>query len=65
MWCPHHIGRDSWVWGEQETLKSSIPPTKWGKNPSPRGAPCREEAGWPVGKMVVVVVVGGGVVESY
>jgi hypothetical protein len=20
MWCPHYIGRDSWVWGEQETL---------------------------------------------
>ena len=20
MWCPHDIGRDSWVWGEQETL---------------------------------------------
>ena len=18
MWCPHDIGRDSWVWGEQE-----------------------------------------------
>ena len=36
-------------------------PTKWGKNPSPRGAPCREETGWPLGKMVVVVVGGGGV----
>ena len=20
MWCPHDIGRDSWVWGEQGTL---------------------------------------------
>ena len=20
MWCPHDIGRDSWVWGEQEAL---------------------------------------------
>ena len=20
MWCPHNIGRDSWVWREQETL---------------------------------------------
>ena len=20
MWCPHDIGRDSWVWGEQEPL---------------------------------------------
>ena len=26
---------------------------------SPRGAPCREEAGWPTGKMVVVAVVVG------
>ena len=21
MWCPHDIGRDSWVWGEQEALE--------------------------------------------
>ena len=21
MWCPHDIGRDSWVWGEQGTLE--------------------------------------------
>ena len=21
MWRPHDIGRDGWVWGEQETLK--------------------------------------------
>ena len=70
MWCPHDIGRDSWVWGEQETLYIRFPPTKWGMKPSPRGAPCREEAGWPMGKMVaaaaaaavVVVVVA---VESY
>ena len=20
MWCPHDVGRDSWVWGEQEAL---------------------------------------------
>ena len=38
-------------------LAKQIPPTKWGKKPSPRGAPCREETGWPLGKMVVVVVV--------
>ena len=56
MWCPHDIGRDSWVWGEQETLYIWIPPTKWGKNPSPRWSPGREKTGWPVGKMVVVVV---------
>ena len=22
MWCPRNIGRDSWVWGELETLWS-------------------------------------------
>jgi len=21
MWCPHGIGRDSWVWGEQGALR--------------------------------------------
>ena len=56
MWCPHGIGRDSWVWGEQETLWSMIPPTKWGMKPSLCGSPCREKTGWPVGEMIVVVV---------
>ena len=42
MWCPHDIGRDIWVWGEQETLCLLIPPTKWGRRPSPGGSPCRE-----------------------
>ena len=40
-----------------DSLDDEFPPTKWGRKPSPRGAPCREEAGWPTGKMVVVVVV--------
>ena len=57
MWCPHDIGRDSWVWGEQETLWSMNSPTKWGMKPSPFGSRCREETGWPSDKMVVVVVV--------
>ena len=30
MWCPHDIGRDSWVWGEQETLWSINSPHKVG-----------------------------------
>ena len=34
-----------------------FPLTKWGKKPSPRGSPCREETGWPLVNMVVVVVV--------
>ena len=57
MWCPHDIGRDSWVWGEQGTLEMMNSPTKWGMSRSPREAPCREETGWPVGMMIVVVVV--------
>ena len=57
MWCPHDIGRDSWVRGKQETLWSMIPPTKWGMKPSLCGSPCREKTGWPVGEMIVVVIV--------
>ena len=30
MWCPHDIGRDSWVWGEQETLEIVNSPHKVG-----------------------------------
>ena len=43
-----------------------IPPRMWGKDPAPRGAPCREETGWPVGEMIVVVVVAAAAaVECY
>ena len=31
MWCPHDIGRDSWVWGEQGTLRSINSPPEWGE----------------------------------
>ena len=31
MWCPHDIGRDSWVWGEQETLYMMISPHEVGE----------------------------------
>ena len=30
MWCPHGIGRDSWVWGEQEALEVINSPHKMG-----------------------------------
>ena len=30
MWCPHGIGRDSWVWGEQGTLKMMSSPHEVG-----------------------------------
>ena len=38
MWCPHDIGRDSWVWGEQETLCTINSPHEVGEE-----APRREE----------------------
>ena len=31
MWCPHDIGRDSWVWGEQETLYTIHSPHEVGE----------------------------------
>ena len=31
MWCPHDIGRDSWVWGEQEALYNIISPHEVGE----------------------------------
>ena len=31
MWCPHDIGRDSWVWGEQETLYIMHSPNEVGE----------------------------------
>ena len=31
MWCPHDIGRDSWVWGEQDTLWFMISPHEVGE----------------------------------
>ena len=46
-----------------DSLDDELPPRIGGKKPSPRGAPCREETGWPLDEMVVVVVVV--VVESY
>ena len=57
MWCPHDIGRDSWVWGEQGTLEMMNSPHDWGMRRSSKEDPCQEEAGWPLGKMIVVVVV--------
>ena len=38
-----------------DSLDEECPPRIGGKKPSPRGAPCREEAGWPWVKMIVVV----------
>ena len=30
MWCPHGIGRDSWVWGKQGTLETMNSPHELG-----------------------------------
>ena len=53
MWCPHDIGRDSWVWGEQETLWMMNSPHEVGEEASSLIGPrCREKTGWPTGKIV-------------
>ena len=59
MECPYVIGRGVWVWGGQESVvrHDPIPPTGWGKKPSPRASPSRVKTGCRFGKMVVVVVV--------
>ena len=49
MWCPHDIGRDNWVWGEQGTLEMISSPHEVGEVALTEGSPCREETGWPVG----------------
>ena len=49
MWCPQGIGRDSWVWGEQEALKMMNSPHELGDEAPTERSPSREEAGWPVG----------------
>ena len=37
-------------------MRRRAPPTKWGMRRSSREGPCQEETGWPLGKMVVVLV---------
>ena len=48
-----------------DSLDDEFPPGLGEEALSPRGAPCREEAGWPMVKIVVVVVVVVVVVECY
>ena len=38
MWCPRDIGRDSWVWGEQDTLKMMNSPHEVGDEPLTEGS---------------------------
>ena len=64
MRCPHDIGRDSWVWGEQGTLRKTDSPHEVGEVAlSKRGPLSGDSVPWNGVEMIVVVVVV--VVESY
>ena len=57
MWCPHDIGRDSWVWGEQETLCTLNSPHEVGEEAVSKRSPLSgDSVPWNGGVMVVVVV---------
>ena len=54
MWCPHDIGRDSWVWGEQETLYTVDSPHEVGEEALTERSPLSgEPVPWNGGVMVV------------
>ena len=58
MWSPHDIGRESWVWEEQEALWIVDSPHKVGEEALAEWIPlCGRETERPLSKMVVVVVV--------
>ena len=58
MWCPHDIGRDSWVWGEQGTLCTLNSPHEVGEEALSKRSPLSGDSVPPSWvKMVVVVVV--------
>ena len=69
MKCPHNIGRDSWVWGEQESLGKINSPHEVGEEPFTERSPLSgDSVPWNGGVRVVVVtvaVVVVVVVESY
>ena len=56
MWCPHDIGRDSWVWGEQEALEMMSSPNEVGDEVLAEEPLVGRERGGPW--MQVVGVVG-------
>ena len=65
MWCPHDIGRDSWVWGEQETLYNIISPHEVGEEAvTDVELLVGRKRGGPWVEMIVVVVVVVGVCVS-
>ena len=60
MWCPHNVGRDSWVWGEQETLYTLNSPHRVGEEALSKRSPLSVGCVPRLGGVMVVVVV-----ESY
>ena len=57
VWSPHDIGRESWVWEEQEALWSVDSPHKVGEEALAEWIPlCGRETERPLGKMVVVEI---------
>ena len=60
MRCPDGIGREIWEWvGRMSVgcLEKKVPPTEWGKKPSPRWSHLRDETGRPENEVIVAVVV--------
>ena len=49
MWCPHDIGRDSWVWGEQEALWNMNSPHEVGEEALTEKIPLSGENGVALG----------------
>jgi len=44
MKCPHDIGRDSWVWGKQETLSKMDSPHEVGEEALSKRSPLSGES---------------------
>ena len=65
MWCPHDIGRDSWVWGEQETLCTLNSPHEVGEVALSKKSPLSGDSVPWNGGVTVVVAAAAAVVESY
>ena len=60
MWSPHDIGRESWVWEEQEALKNVSSPHKVGEEASAEWIPWSEgKRSSPWVKWLLLVVVFG------
>ena len=49
MWCLHDIGRDSWVWGEQEALEMMNSPHELGDEARINGRPLSGGSGVTLG----------------